>query len=229
MLHNDFIVETFLDIMTCQELYFYRQVSKWTYNYITMDKIYKKLNDLVDERLRNSKYDTLLMYLMHCDGASMEGALVVECIWGIKKETIIHIVIKTGYLQNYIEIKENMFKMIPANSYLQPIAYEDKPHYILDNMIHIRFQHYFLYPKMFRYYYMNNQLVINMTSICHKIITMNPDDNFFIDHNGLQEENIELTKKICNMYDIKLIDNLPVEEPRINQHTCDPIPEWYFQ
>ena len=44
MLHNDFIVETFLDIMTCQELYFYRQVSKWTYNYITMDKIYQKLN-----------------------------------------------------------------------------------------------------------------------------------------------------------------------------------------
>jgi hypothetical protein len=228
MLHNDFIAETLLDVMTSQELYFYRQVSKWNYNYITMDKIYNKINQLVNQRLHiyyGTYYELIKTLVKGC--CFIEGSLVAECIWGINKDTMIHIVLPPELSEGYVNYIKSVLINIPDHCFKKIMDnitdYDDGPQYMLDNLIRIRFQHYKQYPNMFRYYYNNKKLVLNIHGICHKIMKMTADDNFHHDHNGLQGHNIELTKKLCKTYNITLIDNLPNIYPEI------PISEWYFQ
>lgn len=82
--HNDFMIATFIDIMTPQMLYFYRLVSKYTYEHITMNTINNKIIDLVMNQLKyiyDDKYNDFLTFLEK-GHLSIEGPFINHVIWG---------------------------------------------------------------------------------------------------------------------------------------------------
>ena len=206
MLHNDFIAETMFDVMSPQALYFYRQISKWNYDYITMDKIYKKINILVDERLHKhyDKYYDIIMSLCKMGGVYMSCPLIAECIWGINWNKEINIVIP-GSDDIYFDTCDIINK--PNIRIKKPLYSMEGTLFIIDDIIYIRSEYYPKYDYMFRYSYQNGW-IFNHT-IFHKIINMNLNNPFYYD-NELLEDNINLTKELCNIYDIQLINNLDV-------------------
>lgn len=140
------------------------------------------------------------MLLMNSCDNYMEGTVVAECIWGINKNTIINIVIPTESDDHYYDSMEIIYTTIPHDciNRLDVKSYEG-PQFMIGD-IHVYFQYYANYPTMFSYYYDKKWLFDK--NIFHKIIDINSDDDYYED-----DEHVELTKQLCDTYDIKLVKN----------------------
>src|SRR5437764_8516557 len=81
--NSDFLTATIIDVMSPMELYHYRNITKYTNTYITIDIIYDKIALCVQNRLKNSlgdKYDEFVGMIIRRN-IVLYGSYVTEAIW----------------------------------------------------------------------------------------------------------------------------------------------------
>lgn len=88
--HNNFMVSTFIEILSCQELYFYRQTTKYLYNCLSNDVITQKLTKIIDTKIRtmtDTKYEEF-MNLAVSDQCTLSGDWLFNAFYGDTNESV---------------------------------------------------------------------------------------------------------------------------------------------
>lgn len=252
MFQSDFLNETMLEVMSPQELYFYRLTSKWIYNYMTMDKIKNKIYKNIHQRLQYILKDDYqyILNIINQRQMTLSGPFITECIYEkYHDDTLIELICYEQYMGNdkqnvFIDFKFSdpltIFKNLVGYFRWEMLSnYQiNKYHISLDvcvdeynkNCDEFSDESNEYYPKLFRCELKNNQLTcVYLKNIMHKKIVMNDTDEYFgfysQNHFYYERENIKLTKKLCQLYDIQLIDNLP-RDYKMPLHYMAPIPDY---
>lgn len=215
MFSQDFLNETFIDVMSPQTLYFYRATNKYTYHYITMDKIKNKIIYNIHTQLKlrlGNKYD-LYVHCMQKRQLLLHGPFINECIWEEYHDADIEFYI---WEKDMGTEDDNIFKDLNFKDadmeYRNIISYFNFEYnwiYEQDNVtIETRSSYniidWDIYPELFRCTYNNIVELPYLLSIMHKKLAIY--NNAYYDYQD-DPENYEDCIVLCNKYKVKVVDN----------------------
>lgn len=90
--NSDYVTHTMIDVMSPRELFFYRQITKYAYNTITLDIINNKITNGVSNNLKiifKNRYEEFIN-LVEKRKIIIHGPFVTKVIWGELHKANIH-------------------------------------------------------------------------------------------------------------------------------------------
>lgn len=130
--HNDFMIAALVDILSCRELYSYRQTTKYLYNCLSDNMISQKLGKIIDGKIRDivgDKYNEF-MDLVTINKCSLTGEWLFEAFCGDIHSSII---ISTLYDNANLEYNVHEYFCMDAFGYANRLLYGKIMLYIYRN------------------------------------------------------------------------------------------------
>lgn len=216
MFSQDFLNETFLEVMSPQTLYFYRATNKYTYHYITMDKIKNKIIQNIHKELKlrlGDKYD-LLNDCMNKRQLILRSEFITNCIWETYDDMDIDFYIfekEMGTVEDNI-FEDLQIKNITYQNIQSYLNFETSWYIKLNTKLYVEVRCSYNHndidwdydPELFRCTYNQNKNILYLpylSSIMHKKLVIR--NNTYYDS---EDENYKDCIDLCKKYDIDIID-----------------------
>jgi len=222
---SDYFTAEIVGCMTPRDLFFYRQITKYTYSHITKDVILKRINECIKNELKfrlKDKYDDFIK-IVEQRQMIIHGPFINEIIWNGYSDVEIDIKLKEEYMGNtdydniFVDIKnlgedidvEQKFKDLKQYFCYEGQEYVSLNKYNIDIEIYTPEVEGESYPTIFqnKVIIKDGQIIINVNdylSVMNKIQpvsfnTKNNDDDEPDEYFDLKE-----TKSLCEKYDVEM-------------------------